>query len=234
MKPTIIDFLNESVEKYANNPFLWEKNSTEYVATTYRETKEQAHILAAGLLYLGVLAGDKIALLSEGRNAWIIGELGILHTGAVNVPLSIKLEESNDLIFRLKHSEAQYVLVSGGQLKKIRAIAAELPLLKKIIIFDEQVDYNGNEMSLSQLIQTGKEYLKKKPDCVVERAKTIQPNDLANISLFFGHHSRSQRIMLTHRNYTANVARTSAYSDDYSANVSYPQLFYRWIIALLM
>ena len=80
-------------------------------------SKQQSHVLAAGLLKLGVNPGDKMALLSEGRNAWIIGELGILLAGAISVPLSIKLEESNDLIFRLTHSEASYIMVSGGQLK---------------------------------------------------------------------------------------------------------------------
>ena len=38
-----------------------------------------------------------MALLSEGRNAWIIGELAMFYAGATNVPLSIKLEEANDL-----------------------------------------------------------------------------------------------------------------------------------------
>ena len=103
MKPTIIDLLNRSVDKFAHNPFLWEKTTTEFTSTSYLDTKIQAHLLAAGLLSIGVQAGDKVALLSEGRNAWIIGELGVLHTGAVNVPLSIKLEESNDLIFRINY-----------------------------------------------------------------------------------------------------------------------------------
>src|SRR5665647_1086434 len=148
MRPTIIDLLNQSVDKYAQNPFLWEKTTTEFTPTTYQETKQQAHLLAAGLIHLGVVAGDKIALLSEGRNAWIIGELGILHTGAINVPLSIKLEESNDLIFRLKHSEAKYILVSGFQLKKIRTIAGAIIGIKNIIVIDKQVDYDAKEISL--------------------------------------------------------------------------------------
>src|SRR3989339_958936 len=105
MKPSIIDLFNNTVNKFASNPFLWEKTDKEFTPTTYLETKQQVHVLTAGLLKLGVNPGDKIALLSEGRNAWIIGELAILHAGAINVPLSIKLEESNDLIFRLVHSE---------------------------------------------------------------------------------------------------------------------------------
>jgi len=205
MKTTIIDLLNESVDKYAENPFLWEKTTTEFVPTTYLETKRQSHLFGAGLLYLGVEVGDKIALLSEGRNVWIIGELGVLHTGAINVPLSIKLEESNDLIFRLLHSEAKFILVSGGQLKKIRSIIGSIPQIKKIIIFDEQGEYAANEISLKELLQKGTEFQKAHPTAVVDRAKNIQPDDLANISYTSGTTADPKGIMLTHRNYTANV-----------------------------
>lgn len=205
MRTTIIDLLNQSVDKYANNPFLWEKTTTEFVPTTYLETKKQAHALAAGLIQLGVQPGDRIALLSEGRNAWIIGELGILHAGAVNVPLSIKLEESNDLIFRLVHSEAQYILVSGGQLKKIRNIAGALPEIKKVIVLDEQPEYEPNELTWKGLMEAGTAYLKKQPDAVEKRAGAIGPDDLANITYTSGTTADPKGIMLTHRNYTANV-----------------------------
>ena len=205
MKPTIVDLFNNSVEKYSSNPFLWEKNEKEFVATTYAETKQQVHVLAAGLIKLGVLPGDKIALLSEGRNAWIIGELAILHAAAINVPLSIKLEESNDLIFRLIHSEAKYIFVSGGQLKKIRLIADALPDVKHVIVLDEQVDYEAKEITLKQLMAWGKDSLSKNPSAVTEVTKTITPNDIANITYTSGTTADPKGIMLTHRNYTANV-----------------------------
>jgi long-chain acyl-CoA synthetase len=205
MRPTIIDLLNNSVENYSDNPFLWEKKDKEFVATSYSETKKLSHELAAGLIKLGVNAGDKIALLSEGRNAWIIGELGILHTGAINVPLSIKLEESNDLIFRLRHSEAKYILVSGGQLKKIRTIINDLPEIKNVIIFDEQPDYLPRELTLQQIMAWGKDLLSKNPDAVAKVASAVKPDDMANISYTSGTTADPKGIMLTHRNYTANV-----------------------------
>ena len=205
MKPTIIDLLNKSVDKYAHEPFLWEKTSTQFIPTTYLETKKQVHLIAAGLMSLGVEVGDKIALLSEGRNAWITAELGILHAAAINVPLSIKLEESNDLIFRLLHSEAQYVIVSGSQLKKIRNIAAALPQLKTIIVIDEQTEYDSKEISLKKMLEMGKHFLKENPRAIVKRSKSIKPDDLANISYTSGTTADPKGIMLTHRNYTANV-----------------------------
>ena len=204
-RPTIIDLLHESVKKYAKNPFLWEKPTTEYLPTSYEETRSQAQEIAAGLLSLGIKNGEKIALLSEGRNAWIISELGILYTGAVNVPLSIKLEESNDLVFRILHSESRFIFVSGGQLKKIRTIAAQLPDVEKIIVFDEQTAYEDNEMPIRELVMAGKEFLRKNPGVVEETAKAIQPDDLATISYTSGTTADPKGVMLTHRNYTANV-----------------------------
>src|SRR5690554_4041929 len=166
IRTTIIDLLNDSVSKFSENPFLWEKTNDKFEPTTYKETKQQAYEFAAGLMSLGVKKGDKIALLSEGRNAWIIGELGILLTGAVNIPLSIKLEESNDLIFRLQHSEAAYIVVSGGQLKKIHAIQEDLPLVKKIIILDVQDNYSDKEIAWDEVVQAGKTELENNPDYV--------------------------------------------------------------------
>jgi long-chain acyl-CoA synthetase len=213
MKPTIIDLLNQSVTKYAQNPFLWEKTDKEFQPTTYTETKQRARTLAAGLIQLGVEPGDRVALLSEGRNAWIIGELGILHTGAINVPLSIKLEESNDLIFRLIHSEASYIMVSGGQLKKIRAIVNSLPLIKKIVVFDEQETYEPNEISLKALLENGRKYEQENPDEVEKRASAVKPDDMANISYTSGTTTDPKGIMLTHRNYTANVEQALTLMD---------------------
>lgn len=204
-RTTIIDLLNDSVNKFSANPFLWEKKTDKFEPTSYLETKKQAHEFAAGLMQMGVKQNDKIALLSEGRNAWIIGELGILLTGAVNIPLSIKLEESNDLIFRLQHSEAEYIVVSNGQLKKIHAIINDLPLVKKVIIIDEQDAYGDNEISWDEVVELGKILLKTNPQAVEDRAALIKPDDLANISYTSGTTADPKGIMLTHRNYTANV-----------------------------
>jgi len=204
-RPTIIDLLNSSVEKYSSNPFLWEKKDSAFESTTYTETRQLAHQIAAGMIHLGVKKGEKIALLSEGRNSWIIGELGILLSGAINVPLSIKLEESNDLLFRLHHSETSYIMVSANQLKKIRRIIGEIPDVKQVIVMDELPEYLEKEISLKHLMEDGIGYLKQFPHCVDERSANIRPDDPANISYTSGTTADPKGIILTHRNYTANV-----------------------------
>jgi len=205
MERTIIDLFEKSVEKYGNNTFLWEKKTTVFEPLTYNQTKEQVYRLAAGLVQMGVRHGDRIALLSEGRNDWIIAELGILYTGACNVPLSIKLEESNDLIFRLQHSETKYIIVSGNQLKKIRPIVQSLPLVEKIIIFDPQEKYGNNEIPINEILVAGDEYLKTNRNELIARSRAVKENDMATITYTSGTTADPKGVMLSHRNYTANV-----------------------------
>ena len=84
MGKTIINLLEESVSKYGDKPYLHEaRYGEEYSSLTYREVQKEAIRFAAGLMALGIEAGQRIALISEGKNNWVLGELGILHAGAV-------------------------------------------------------------------------------------------------------------------------------------------------------
>lgn len=201
---TIIDFVERYTHQFAEHTFLREKVDGKWVETTFAQTREKAYCIGAGLMALGVQKGDRVALLSEGRNMWVIGELGILYAGGVNVPLSIKLEESNDLLFRLQHSDARFAIVSGGQLPKIRRIINELPKLEKIIVLDP-IDLQEKEMGLQELIQLGDTFLKENMEAFKERYTSVGPDDYANISYTSGTTADPKGILLTHRNYTANV-----------------------------
>ena len=204
---TIIDFVEKYVGKFSSNPFLWEKNldTDEWVPTTYDETLKKAKRIAAGLVAMGVQKGEKVAYLSEGRDMWVIGELGVLYAGAVNVPLSIKLEESNDLVFRVKHSDSKYVVTSKFQLPKIRKILPECPMVEKIIIFDEIPDMRENEVYIGDVIAMGDKFLAENEEMFIQRYRSVGPDDYANISYTSGTTADPKGILLTHRNYTANV-----------------------------
>ena len=204
---TIIDFVEKYVAKFSKNPFLWEKNldTNKWEPTTYEETLAKAKRIAAGLMALGVQKGEKVSYLSEGRDMWVIGELGVLYAGAVNVPLSIKLGETNDLVFRVKHSDSKYVITSKFQLPKIRKVLPECPMVEKVIIFDRIDDMKENEMYIGDIIEMGDRFLAENEDMFIQRYKSIEPDDYANISYTSGTTADPKGILLTHRNYTANV-----------------------------
>ena len=206
MKKTLVDLFESSVQKYPDNTFLLEKTDTKFVPTTYSQVKEQVYRFGAGLQALGVKKGDTMALLSEGRNMWVIGELAMFYAGAINVPLSIKLEESNDLLFRLIHGDVKYIMVSGTQLKKVRAIKDKLTLVEKVIVFDEQSEYEEKEIALSEVLEMGDQFLKEHTlEEFLQVSQSIQNDDYATITYTSGTTADPKGVVLTHRNYTANV-----------------------------
>ena len=204
---TIIDFVEKYVDKFAKSPFLWEKNldTNEWEPTSYEDTLKKAKRIAAGLMALGVQKGEKVSYLSEGRDMWVIGELGVLYAGAVNVPLSIKLGETHDLVFRVRHSDSKYIITSKFQLPKIRAVLPECPMVEKVIIFDEVADKRENEMYITEIMEMGDRFLAEHEDMFLQRYESIGPDDYANISYTSGTTADPKGILLTHRNYTANV-----------------------------
>ena len=204
MKKTIIDLFEASVRKYGAKTFLLEKRHHKFEPTTYAETREQALEAGAGLAALGIRPGDKVAILAEGSNAWIISELGLFYAGAVSVPLSVKLEESNDLVFRMRHAEVKAVFVSKYQLPKIRRIRAGLPQLEQVIVLGH-IPLEAGETAYGTLKRLGREYLAKNREEFMKIGQAIRNDDYATITYTSGTTSDPKGVILTHRNYTANV-----------------------------
>ncbi|OUQ53719.1 long-chain fatty acid--CoA ligase [Alistipes sp. An116] len=207
MKKTIIDLFEASVEKYGGKTFLLEKRHHKFEPTTYAETKELALEVGAGLASIGIRPKDKVAILSEGCNAWIISELGLFYAGAISVPLSVKLEESNDLLFRLRHAEVKALFVSKYQLPKIRRIRAELPQVEHIIVFGH-IPLEAGETAYGTLRRLGRDYLSKHKEEFLKIGQAIENDDYATITYTSGTTADPKGVVLTHRNYTANVEQS--------------------------
>ncbi|MBV5314635.1 MAG: AMP-binding protein [Prolixibacteraceae bacterium] len=202
---TIIELFETSVAKFRNNIYLWEKQNGKYEGTTYQQTRDLVYRFGAGLVSLGIQKGDRIGLISEGRNAWIISELGILYAGGINVPLSVKLDSSSELKFRLAHSGCKMIVVSKGHASKIEEVRNDLPELEKVIYIDGKENQGANDISFEQILALGDEYLKTNRTEFEAIYTTIGPDDIANISYTSGTTADPKGIMLSQLNYAANV-----------------------------
>ena len=205
MKRTIIDLFEESVAKYGDKDFLLEKHNGRFEPTSYASTKSVALLIGAGLAALGIERGDRVSILAEGCNNWIMSELGLLYAGAISVPLSIKLEESNDLLFRLRHADVKAIFVSGNQLPKLRRIVDDLNDLKHVIVWGIKEELADGEQSIEELMTLGKEYLAANEEAFLAIGRELQNDDIATITYTSGTTADPKGVVLTHRNYTANV-----------------------------
>jgi long-chain acyl-CoA synthetase len=207
---TLIELFESKVAQFPNNPLLWEKPLDRYIPSTYRETQQLVYEFGAGLFSLGLEKEERVGLLSEGRNSWLVSELGIFYCGAVNVPLSVKLE-APELKFRLAHSGARMVIVSAGQVSKIADVIDELPEIAYVIHLDPFENGGPKDLSYENIRVQGREFLKSEEDKARFEAvwKGVQPDDLANISYTSGTTADPKGIMLSHLNYTINVIQAN-------------------------
>ncbi|MFN3555576.1 MAG: AMP-dependent synthetase/ligase [Bacteroidales bacterium] len=213
-----------STAQFGENILLWEKKENQYKGLTYLQTRERVYRYAAGLMQLGLQKGDRVALISEGRNDWVISELAVLYCGGVSVPLSVKIEEDLDLLFRLKHSGCKALVISGNHQLKAFRLASQLPELQLIVLLDGK-DYNNGThapawvevdrpdlkvLGVEEILQQGDLLLKENPNIVKEAGESLQPDDFANICYTSGTTADPKGIILSHKNYLCNVRQGSA------------------------
>lgn len=202
---TIPQLFEESVGKFGNHVMTLEKKDGEYKRSTYREIHVKVCRFAAGLICLGIKKGDRIGLIAEGRNDWVIAELGILYTGAINVPLSVKIEELPELEFRLAHSGCRMVIVSASQAPKVCKIKNNLADLENIIVLDPLDIGEQDVLQYHDILERGENYLEVHRKEFEKTWNSIQGDDPANICYTSGTTADPKGIVLSHNNYTSNV-----------------------------
>jgi long-chain acyl-CoA synthetase len=214
-KRTVFAMLNKASVKYADKPYLSQKGDQGWIRTTFSEAKNKAVQLASALIELGVKYEDKIAILSEAKNDWIISELAMLYAGGISVPLSIKLMPE-EIPFRINHSDSKLFVISENTLEKVISnwYKYENKTLK-IIVLDKPSDkitrqckqYDFDESNLifiGDLYQLGEKNLNKNIPLIKETENSIKEDDVVTISYTSGTTGNPKGIMLTHLNYYSN------------------------------
>ena len=214
-KRTVFKMLDKAAVKYANYPYLSQKGDTGWVRVTFSEAKKKAILLASSLIELGIKYEDKIAILSEAKNDWIIAELALLYAGGISVPLSIKLLPE-EVTTRINHSDSSVFIISENTIEKVisQAIYYNDKNLKFIVLdkSSEKISslckkYSFDEdrlIYIEALYKLGQEKLKQNLPKIEKIEQEIKEDDVVTISYTSGTSGNPKGIMLTHLNYFSN------------------------------
>jgi long-chain acyl-CoA synthetase len=103
---------------------------------TWAQYAEQARHFGLGLLQLGVLPGQPVAILSENRKEWLYAELGAAMVRAVTAGI-YPTSPASEVEYLLALSETPVVVLEDQeQLDKVLSVRAQLPHLRAIVIMD--------------------------------------------------------------------------------------------------
>lgn len=197
----LFDFPYYQLEKFPQEAALVTKVNGEWIKTSTQEYIDKANAISRGLIKLGVEPNDKIAIISmTNRTEWNICDIGILQTGAQDVPIYPTISEE-DYAYVLNHSESKFCFVSCNEvLAKIENIKALVPTLQGVYSYD----VIGSCNNWSEVIKLGND----NPDlqAEVERRKAaVHEDDLATLIYTSGTTGKPKGVMLSHKNITSNA-----------------------------
>ena len=169
---------------------------------------ERIRRIALGLSRMGVKAGDRIAIISENRPEWSFTDLAILSLRGVNVPI-YTTQAVDQIRYIIENSGAKMLFVSGKKLwKHAESVIQSIETLEKLIFFDADfLPEDSRAMSLKDLEAEGSR--KDEIDNFDELLAQVKADDLATIIYTSGTTGEPKGVMLTHENFTSNVAAIS-------------------------
>lgn len=195
----LFDFPYYQLEKHNLDAALVTKQNGEWIKTSTKDYINKANAVSRALLRMGIQKDDKIALIStNNRTEWNIMDIGILQTGAQNIPVYPTIS-ADDYEYVLNHSGAIYCFVSDEDvLAKVNKVKHNTKL-KEVYSFDH---IEGCK-HYSELFELGKDDSNQNE--VQERKDAVKPTDLATIIYTSGTTGKPKGVMLSHDNITSNV-----------------------------
>ena len=199
----LFDFPYYQLEKYNLDAALVTKYDGKWTPMSTKEYLDKANAVSRALLRLGIQKDDKIALISStNRTEWNVMDIGVLQTGAQNVPIYPTIS-SEDYEYVLNHSGAIYCFVSDeGVLAKVNKIKANTSI-KEVYSFDH---IKGCK-HYSELFELGKDTSNQEE--LQARKDAVSPLDLATIIYTSGTTGKPKGVMLSHNNITSNALDAS-------------------------
>lgn len=195
-----------------NTSFLLHKVKENWVEISYKQVLDTADAISSYFLEMGIIKGDRLALIIENSVDWVYYDQGLQQIGGVNVSIYPTLSET-EIEYILNDSGARTILAGSPFLfRKILKIVNNCPNLQRIIpVFDDYQKYlpeaelSAGVISLKNLIEEGKKTLdqyKKKIDIARE---AILSSDLTSLIYTSGTTGTPKGVMLTHSNFVQNV-----------------------------
>lgn len=196
----LFDFPYYQLEKYARPDALVTKVKGEWKQTSTQSFVHQAQAISKGLMELGVVKNDKVAIIcSVNRTEWNIMDIGIMQTGAQDVPIYPTISEE-DYAYVLNHSESKFVFVSDIEVyNKLMSIKDQVPSLKDVYSFDD-IPGCKSWMQVQELGESS-----NLQEDLVSRMAAIKEDDLATLIYTSGTTGRPKGVMLSHKNIASNA-----------------------------
>ncbi|MFJ3159064.1 AMP-dependent synthetase/ligase [Streptomyces kanasensis] len=180
----------------------------DWKALSWAQAADRVFAVAAGLVDLGVRPEERVALASATRVEWILADLGVMCAGAATTTVYPQTNAEESAYILADSGSRVLIAEDGTQLAKARERRADLPDLHHVVVIDAAAaqptegDPEGWVLSLDELEERGRAYLKEHPAAVEERVGAITADQLATLIYTSGTTGRPKGVRLPHDNWS--------------------------------
>jgi long-chain acyl-CoA synthetase len=197
---TLADVYYFQLNNHPRKDAFTQKENNKWVSLSSKEFTEKSVKLSLGLIDLGIVKGDRIAVVSNNRIEWHLTDLAIQQIGAVNVPIYSNINPE-DYTYILNDCGARVIFISDEEiLKKILSVKSSLTSVEYIFTYN-QIEGAKN---YSELLSNNEDTSE-----IEELRKTVSEDDLATLIYTSGTTGNPKGVMLTHKNLISNVIASS-------------------------
>jgi long-chain acyl-CoA synthetase len=188
---TLVDLIESSVRVHASRPALGTKREGTFRFISYGELGERIGRMRAGLASIGVGPGDRVAIIADNREEWVVVAGATYGLGAQLVPM-YQAQLPREWAYILADSGAKVVFTADdGILAALKTEQSRLPALENIFSFSGPADRTDG---YAQLLTLG-----------THAAFQPEPSDVAGFIYTSGTTGMPKGVLLTHANIISNI-----------------------------
>jgi long-chain acyl-CoA synthetase len=201
-----------AAEKRADKVIFRQKSFGLWQTLTWRELAGIVREIGMGLVELGFEPGETVSILGNTRQEWLFCDLGALCAGGVSSGI-YPTDSATQVQYLSEDSRSVYLFVEDEeQLDKALEAREQLPLLRKIVVWDMEglrgLD-DPQVISLERLREIGRERIARLGAAAdaewQARIDSRRPGDLAILIYTSGTTGKPKGAMLSHHNVVYSI-----------------------------
>ena len=176
--PRTFDLLPRFVEKYGKKkPMFACKADGGWKKYNGRDFLKMTDTISQGLIGLGVMKGDRVAVISNNCPQWNMVDFAVQQIGGILVPIYPTVRQS-DYDYIINHAEPKIIFVEGSLLlRKVQGVLDKLVEKPKVFVFNPV----EGQLTLRGLMVSVK-IDKKSLAALQARKDDVAPEDVATIT----------------------------------------------------